>query len=258
MREIILNFHWYELMLWATVYFLVLYTGCGLINELTIRLMPLLGHGGRLDPRPHSTGQLRRELTLSAISILIFGCGSIIPWGLLKLGWSGLAVQPPWWQILLEVVVLILWNEVHFYVNHWLLHTRHLKRFHLAHHQSVVPSPWSTYSFHPVEASMLGSVLLVPMLLHHFSIQALLTLPVFSIVFNSIGHSNYDFLPDAERDRWWLNAARRHHLHHACFHGNYGFMFPFMDRLFGTALGPDAAQGQISRFLDREEAEHAA
>ncbi len=94
---------------------------------------------------------------------------------------------------------------------------------------------------------MLGNVPLLPMLLHDWSIQALLTLPVFSIVFNNIGHSNYDFLPDAKRDRWWLNAARRHHLHHACFHGNYGFMFPFMDRLFGTALSTDAAQPQLSR-----------
>ncbi|MEO6854855.1 MAG: sterol desaturase family protein, partial [Rhodoferax sp.] len=55
------------------------------------------------------------------------------------------------------------------------------------------------------------------------------------------------FLPDADRDRWWLNGARRHHLHHACYQGNFGFMFPFMDRLCGTALPPDAAQVHIAR-----------
>jgi hypothetical protein len=28
-------------------------------------------------------------------------------------------------------------------------------------------------------------------------------------------------------------------------------MFPFMDRAFGTALSPDAAQAQIARHLER-------
>ena len=251
MRDLILNFRWFEMMAWGCVYFAVLYVSTGLLNELLIRLMPHIRYGKKLDPRPHGVGQLRRELGLSAISVLIFGVGSVLPWGLLQLGWARLAINPSWWRIVLEVLVLVTWNEVHFYTNHWLLHTPWLKRFHLPHHLSVVPSPWSTYSFHPVEAMLLGNVPILPMLLHDFSIEALLILPVFSIVFNNVGHSNYDFLPDADRDRWWLNAARRHHLHHACFHGNYGFMFPFMDRLCGTALAPDAAHAPIARHLER-------
>jgi len=107
----------------------------------------------------------------------------------------------------------------------------------------------------PGFASMVHGVLIVPMLLHSFGTWSLLTLPVFSITFNNISHSNYDFLPDADRDRWWLNAARRHHLHHACFHGNYGFMFPFMDRLFGTALGPDVAKIHLDRFAEKSQSE---
>jgi sterol desaturase/sphingolipid hydroxylase (fatty acid hydroxylase superfamily) len=251
MRDAILNCRWFDIMLFGCVFFAGLYIGFGILNELLIRLMPRCGHGGRLDPRPLGTGQPLRELVLSAVSVLIFGIGSVVPWGFLQLRWSLLAVDPPWWQIALEAVALVAWNEVHFYVNHRLLHTRLLKRFHMSHHYSVVPTPWSTYSFHPVEALMLGNGFLLPMLLHNFSIEALVVLPVFSIVLNNIGHSNYDFLPDAKRDRWWLNVARRHHLHHACFHGNYGFMFPFMDRAFGTALSPDAAQAQIARHLER-------
>ncbi|MCX5662368.1 MAG: sterol desaturase family protein [Planctomycetota bacterium] len=252
MREAILDNRWHDIMLWGCAFFACLYVGFGLLDELLIRLMPALGHGGRLDPRPHGRGQLRRELALSAVSVLIFGVGSVVPWGLLQLRWASLAVDPPWWRIALETFALVAWNEVHFYANHWLLHTRALKRFHAPHHHSVVPSPWSTYSFRPLEALMLGNVLLLPMLLHAFSVEAILFLPVFSILFNNVGHSNYDFLPDAERDRWWLNAARRHHLHHACFHGNYGFMFPFMDRACGTALSPDAAKAQIDRHLEHQ------
>ena len=107
--------------------------------------------------------------------------------------------------------------------------------------RSLITTPWATYSFHPLEAVLLGNVILLPMVLHDFSLPALLALPIISLVFNNIGHSNYDFLPGAAHDRWWLNGARRHHLHHACYSGNFGFMLPFMDRWFGTNLPPDAA-----------------
>ncbi|SFZ72163.1 sterol desaturase family protein [Chitinimonas taiwanensis] len=258
MRELILGFDWQQIMLWGCAFFAALYLGFGALNLwLTRWLMPRLGHGGQLDPRPLGAGQLRRELGLSALSVLLFGTGSIFPWGLLQLGWAQLAVAPSALRIVAEIAVLVVWNEIHFYVNHWLLHSRWLRRFHLPHHRSIVVTPWSTYAFHPIEALMLGNVILLPMLVHDFAVWSLLAVPVFSIVFNNIGHSNYDFLPDFDRDRWWLNGARRHHLHHACYQGNYGFMFPFMDRLFGTALPPDAAKPQLDRHAAKQ-GTHAA
>ncbi|AOX99993.1 sterol desaturase family protein [Jeongeupia sp. USM3] len=246
MRDLILGASAIDIMLGGCVFFAASYAGFALLNlALTRHLLPAIRYGNVLDPRPVPPGQLRRELGQSAMSILLFGCGMIFPWGLLQLGWARLAADPPWWQTAIEILVLVVWNEIHFYANHRLLHTRWLRRFHTPHHRSVVTTPWSTYSFHPVEALMLGNIILLPMLAHDFSVWALASVPVFSLLFNSIGHSNYDFLPDAHHDRWWLNGARRHHLHHACFTGNYGFMFPFMDRLFGTALPPDAADARI-------------
>ncbi|SMC27088.1 Fatty acid hydroxylase superfamily protein [Andreprevotia lacus DSM 23236] len=258
MREFILHSRWYEIMLAGLAFFAGLYLLLGTINTLLTRhLLPAIGYGGVLDPRPLLPGQIRRELLQSACSIFLFGTGVIFPWGLLQWGWAGIALDPPWWQTTLEIIVLIAWNEVHFYANHWLLHTRWLRRFHTPHHRSVVVTPWATYSFHPVEAILLGNVIMLPMVVHDFSVGALLALPVFSLLFNNIGHSNYDFLPDAHADRWWLNGARRHHLHHACFRGNFGFMFPFMDRLFGTALPPDAAHKQLDGWRARH-TDHAA
>lgn len=253
MQAFLLESRWYEIILAGWLFFGAIYLSFGAFTwVLTRRILPALGHGGQLDARPLGPGQLRRELMLSASSVLLFGAGMIFPWGLLQLGWARLAVEPAWWRIVLEILVLVVWNEVHFYANHWLLHTRWLRRFHLPHHRSIVTTPWATYSFHPLEAAMLGNIIILPMVVHDFSFAALLSAPLFSLLFNCIGHSNYDFLPDAHRDRWWLNGARRHHLHHASFKGNYGFMFPFMDRLFGTALPPDAAHQRIARDLARQ------
>ena len=130
---------------------------------------------------------------------------------------------------------------MHFWVNHRLLHTRPLRRFHLPHHRSVVTTPFSTYSFHPIEALMLGNVIMLPMMLHDFSFWSLASVPLFSLFFNCIGHANYDFFPKVSYAHWFA-ASRRHHLHHACYNGNYGFQFTFMDRLFRTRLKADAAE----------------
>ena len=237
----------FKVMAMGVAFFATLYLSVGTLAWwLGHRLLPALGIGRRLDTRPLPRGQLRREFAASASSILIFGCGLVVPWGLLRTGWARLAVDPPTWRVLVEIVVLFFWNELHFYVNHRLLHTRWLRRFHAMHHRSHVATPFSTYAFHPVEALMLGSVPLIPMLLHDFSFTALLALPIFSVMLNNLGHSNYEASRHAPA-RGWLGASRRHHLHHACYQGNYGFLLEIFDRWAGTVLPLDAANGRLAR-----------
>ena len=138
-----------QVMLWGLLFFGGIYLGFGALNALlTRRVLPALGIGRVLDPRPLQPGQLRRELTQSGISVLIFGLGMVFPWGLLQLGWARLDPDAGWRQIAAEIVVLALWNDVHFWLNHRLLHTRWLRRFHGPHHRSFVTTPWATYSFH--------------------------------------------------------------------------------------------------------------
>lgn len=247
-----------QVMLWGLLFFGGIYLGFGALNALlTRRVLPALGIGRVLDPRPLQPGQLRRELTQSGISVLIFGLGMVFPWGLLQLGWARLDPDAGWRQVVLEIVVLALWNDVHFWLNHRLLHTRWLRRFHGPHHRSFVTTPWATYSFHPLEAAMLGNVILLPMVLHDFSFWSLASVPVFSLFFNSVGHSNYDFFPRVSYSHWFA-ASRRHHLHHACHNGNYGFQFTFMDRLFGTRIAADAAEPLFRGFRDKQRGRPAA
>ena len=227
----------YGLAFFAGIYAVL----CGGNWLLTRYLLPALHIGRRIDPKPLRSGQIRDELSLSALSILIFGIGTILPWTFLRLGWAQLATAPGPLRIAAEMAVLLVWNDIHFYANHRLLHIRWLRRFHAHHHRSLVTTPFSTYSFHPLEAVLLGNVILLPMLLHDFSFAALLSLPVMSLLLNNLGHSNYDFAPSAGHDHW-LSASRRHHLHHSRYHGNYGFLFNFMDGWLGTRLPDEAPQ----------------
>lgn len=218
--------------------------------SLTEQWLPALRYGRRIDPRALGSGQIRREVIASSVSILIFGIGLIFPWGIVQLGWASFASDPAWWRIAIEIVILFFWNEAHFYVSHRLLHSKPLRRFHAPHHQSHVATPFSTYSFHPIEAILLGSVPLIPMLLHDFSFAALLSLPLMSIVLNNLGHSNYEFSRIAPATGW-RGASRRHHLHHACYHGNYGFLIATFDHWFGTALPLDAAEKRLSSVTEK-------
>lgn len=235
MREFILNCSALEIMAVGLVFFTLSYLLFGIVNLLlTQKILPALGMGAVLDTRSLAVGQSRREVLLSIITVFIFGVGVVFPWGLLQLGWATLAINPSMAQIATEMLMLVVWNEVHFYINHRLLHTPVLRRFHVSHHASIVTTPWTAYSFHPIEALMLGSVLMLPMLVHDFSVQALVFVPLFSLLINSLGHANYDMNPKSQF--FILKGVRRHQLHHACYNGNYGFMLPFMDKLFKTTL----------------------
>jgi sterol desaturase/sphingolipid hydroxylase (fatty acid hydroxylase superfamily) len=116
------------------------------------------------------------------------------------------------------------------------LHTRWLFRHvHFIHHRSRVPTPFATYSFHPVEAAMLGSVMVTLQLFYDLSFWAALTYPLVSLLMNALGHLNSSLLPG----RWWsapLRAAEHHSLHHRKVNGNFGFQSAALDLLLRTEL----------------------
>ena len=231
------NLNAWEVMAWGLLFFGILYVAGGWGMTALTRFLARHNVGKVLDTRPLKPDQLQRERRQSFHSILVFGIGMVVPWGLVQLGCAHFYEGASALRIALEVWVLLIWNDVHFWINHRLLHTRWFKRFHGDHHRSVVVTPWSTYSFHPVEAMMLGNVILLPMVLHDFSFWSLASVPVFSLFLNAVGHANYDFFPRTG-PRHPLAASRRHHLHHARPAGNYGFAFAFMDRFMRSEAEP--------------------
>jgi sterol desaturase/sphingolipid hydroxylase (fatty acid hydroxylase superfamily) len=233
----------WQVMALGLVFFGALYLLGGWGMTALTRWLAHRGVGKVLDTRPLKPDQLPREWRLSLQSVLLFGTGMVVPWGLLQLGWAQFAPTASAGRVVLEIIVLMLWNDVHFWVNHRLLHVKALVRFHGDHHRSYVTTPWSTYSFHPLEALMLGNVILLPMVVHDFSFWSLAAVPVLSLVLNVIGHSNYDFFPGVSATHP-LAASRRHHLHHARTHGNYGFALAFMDQLMRTQVQPSTPRVQ--------------
>lgn len=210
------------------------FAGLGLV--LRGYLLPAMGIGHVLSEQAPRPGQVRREVIASLVTIFVFGIqgvGQLLLWrtDMIAIVWEASAMV-----ITGDLVLVFVWNELHFYVCHRALHTRWLLRHvHRVHHASVVPTPFSTYSFHWIEAALLGSVMLTAMLWHDFHVLALLALPVISIAGNMLGHLDYDPFPGAH-ERRFVAMARRHQQHHARSKGNYGFLLSWLDRWLGTEL----------------------
>jgi len=117
------------------------------------------------------------------------------------------------------------------------MHTRALFRtFHAVHHLSTNPTPWTAYSFHPLESVVqaLGVVLIIFIMPSHP--LALIIFQTISTAINVYGHLGYEIYPRSCSRHWlgrWINTSVAHNLHHKTARHNFGFYFLFWDRLMG-------------------------
>ncbi len=181
--------------------------------------------------------QVREELWLSALSIVIFAAQTAAVAWLLRQGWLTIDWHRSPWHLLWELPLLYVWNDVHFFAIHRALHWKPLYRsVHLWHHRSVITTPFSAYSFHPVESFLLGSVMPLALVMHAFSPWALLGLTVMSLILNVSGHLPSEQIHERSKlFRRLLGHSRYHNRHHREFHAHYAFSLAWLDRWFNRA-----------------------
>ena len=194
-----------------------------------VRFLNLKGITKPITKKPFFKNQILFEIKQSLWSVLIFGLyGTLIVFlyrqRFLEIGFQNNI------QILLDLGILIIWNELHFFLGHQLMHSKNLVKFHRIHHKSVVVNPFSTYSFHPLESIIMGSVMIIPLLVYPLEIWAMIIFPIYHLLFNAIGHTNVAFV--SKKSKSFSNSiSLRHNLHHTKFSINYGFVSTLTDRL---------------------------
>ncbi len=185
-------------------------------------------------------GQVREELWLSLLSMVIFAAQTAAVAWMLRHGWLTIDWHRSPWHLLWELPLLYLWNELHFFMIHRALHWKPLYRtVHIWHHRSVITTPFSAYSFHPVESFLLGSVMPLALAMHAFGPWALLGLTIMSLILNVSGHLPYEQIHErSQLFRRLLAHSRYHNRHHREFHTHYAFSLVWLDRW----LSPQAKQ----------------
>jgi Delta7-sterol 5-desaturase len=211
------------------VYFLVLYFLLAPLFDGVCKLLYIKKILQRITLKEVTKEQILFEVKHSLKSIFIFGTSIIPIIYLIRMG--AITFLPNTiFNILLGLVLLNLWNEVHFFIVHRIMHLPFfMKNVHYIHHKSKVPTVYSVYSFHWLEALLLSTVPLTIALFLPFSPISIAIYPLVSILINYSGHCNYRFGNGTGKS--WHLFGTHHNEHHFKNKKNYGFLSPFLDYL---------------------------
>lgn len=192
-------------------------------------------------PRRVDSAQIRREVVNTFVTLVagMTSAGTVL--GLHAAGLTKLHGAPvPWWEIVLWIFAGVLFNDAWFYGWHRLLHHPKLFRYvHLVHHRSLDVNPFTSYSFHAIEAVLLGIWIVPAAVWLPVPMAAIGVLQLVGLANNVMSHLGYEFFP-----AWlvkvpilrWTNTATFHSLHHTRSRGNFGLHTRLWDRLFGTEI----------------------
>jgi sterol desaturase/sphingolipid hydroxylase (fatty acid hydroxylase superfamily) len=115
---------------------------------------------------------------------------------------------------------------LHFFAVHWLMHRPlMMRKVHYIHHQSKVPTVYSIYSFHWIEAVLLSSVPLTILPFLPISFVAVALYPIASVLINYAGHCNYRF--GSGHGPGLFKFGTNHNEHHFRNKKNFGFLFQY-------------------------------
>ncbi|KAF2226682.1 sterol delta 5,6-desaturase ERG3 [Elsinoe ampelina] len=186
--------------------------------------------------------QVRKEIrqTMESIPIMAF---LTVPFFLAEVrGYSKIYDTLPasslfylggWWS-LLQFPFFLLFTDAGIYAIHLWLHTPMVyKRLHKPHHKWVLPSPFASHAFHPVDGWAQSVPYHVFPFLFPLQKFAYIALFAFIQIWTVLIHDGEFYA-----DNPIINGAACHSVHHLEFLGNYGQFTTLFDRLGGTYRKP--------------------
>jgi Delta7-sterol 5-desaturase len=191
----------------------------------------------KINARSYKKGQFRKEVGWSLLTALIFAIAGAIMLVLWQKGWTRIYLDPYqysiWWMPASLLIAMILHETYYYWLHRWMHHPPVFRLVHKVHHDSSITSPWTAFSFHPLEG--LIQALFLPLLLlvlpmHLYVIIIQLTIMTFSSVIN---HLDIEIYPKGFHRHFigrWMIGATHHSLHHKQFKFNYGLYFTFWDK----------------------------
>ena len=195
----------------------------------------------KITERDYSPGQFRKEIFRSNITAILFGFSGallLLFWqkGYTKL-YEDIHAYPLWWLPVSLVAAMAMQETYYYWLHRWMHIPRIFKVVHKWHHDSHIASPWTAFSFHPIEG--LFQAIFLPLILlflpmHLYVLVIMLVIMSFSSVIN---HLDIEIYP-----KWfskvffmrWLIGASHHSLHHKQYKYNYGLYFTWWDKWLKT------------------------
>lgn len=195
----------------------------------------------KIGKKDYLPSQLRREIAWSTLTSVCFAFSGTVLLLLFQLGYTRIYTDvhtyPLWWLPVSLVLSLAVDETYYYWVHRWMHRPGVFKTIHRIHHQSAISSPWTAFTFHPLEGFLLSLPLLLTIIfvpLHFSVILVQLTIMTFSSVIN---HLDIEIYSANVTKHWlgrWLIGATHHAHHHKQFRYNFGLYFTFWDKLGKT------------------------
>ncbi len=195
----------------------------------------------RLSKRDFRKGQLKKEIKWSLISSVIFAVAGALVFYLynkdLTAIYNGFSLNDIWYIPLSLILVLLIHETYYYWIHRWMHKPRIYRKVHKVHHDSLTPTPWTAFSFHPWEAVLEAIILPVILLIIPMHLYAVLFYLIFMTLSSVINHLDIEIYPESFQKnkigRYFIGATH-HHYHHSEFNTNYGLYFTFWDRWMET------------------------
>jgi sterol desaturase/sphingolipid hydroxylase (fatty acid hydroxylase superfamily) len=168
------------------------------------------------------------------------------------------------WPAWLELLLVLLVLDLALYLQHRVFHYLPvLWRLHRVHHADLDVDVTTGARFHPIEILLSLGIKFVFILALGASTASVLLFEILLNATSLFNHSNVHMRETVERViRWLVVTPDMHRTHHSILRretdSNYGFNFPWWDRIFHTyraqpEAGHDRMTLGIERFRDVEE-----
>lgn len=191
----------------------------------------------KLGKKAYKTQQFRREVKWSMVTALIFSLAGAVTILLWQNGYTKVYDDVNlygWWYLPVSLLASMLLHETYYYwVHRWMHKPAIFKIVHKVHHDSNTTSPWTAFSFHPLEGLLQAIVLPLTLMIlpmHLYVILCQLTLMTLSSVINHLDIEIYPKKFYKHTVGKWFIGATHHSLHHRQFRYNFGLYFTFWDK----------------------------
>jgi len=218
-------------------YFLV----AGLFHSVFYLWFPERWQQRKLGKKEYRPGQFRREVGWSMVTALLFsfaGSSLLVLWqqGYTQI-YTELSAYPIWWLPLSLGLSMLAHETYYYWVHRWMHHPKVFRHVHKVHHESNITSPWTAFSFHPLEGLLQAVFLPALVMVVPVHVYVLLTQLTIMTLSSVVNHLDIEIYPRGFHRHLlgrWLIGATHHALHHRQFRYNYGLYFTFWDKWKGT------------------------
>lgn len=181
--------------------------------------------------------QITREIRWAFLSTLVFvilACGT---WWLYQRGatqvYEDVHDYPIWYLVVSPAMLLFLYETYYYWLHRWMHLPKVFRIVHRVHHESLQPTVFTSFAFHPLEAFL--QLAFFPMIILLIPFHYVTLFIVFSLmsVSDVINHSGVEVF----RSRVLLNnviGASHHDKHHKYFNHNFGLYLTWWDKWMKT------------------------